>query len=177
MPQFPDIKWGNGISKKLGKAPRKTLYKRKVLYPGSVISGPDALWKNIALQLQERLCFPIWPGIVPHNLDHSHYNIVVCWPHSMWIDSSPLNTPNPAFLSPDNMLRQHTYPPPSLPHAARAFLYWCPWLLSGELRGSSRLCWGESIMEGRETEASGKLGEFEKDSDIVPVAAYIGPPS
>lgn len=32
-------------------------------------------------------------------------------------------------------------------------------------------------MEGRETEASGKLGEFEKDSDIVPVAAYIGPPS
>lgn len=107
----------------LGKHQVKRLYRRKALQLGSITSDPDALWRNIALQLQERLRFPIWPGIFSNNLAYRHHNVVACWPNGLWIDSSPLNTPHPASLSLDNMPGHHhthshfrpTQPEPSCP--------------------------------------------------------------
>lgn len=158
MPQFPNVKWGNGISEMLGKASRKTLYQRKVLQPGSVISDPDALWKNIALQLPERLCFPTWPGIFPNNLDHSHHHVVVCGRRACGLTPAHstllIQPPFPRTICLGSV------PIPIPAPRSRAFLYWSPWLLSDEPRGSSGICWGESMVEGKEMEdrGFGKVG-------------------
>lgn len=164
MPQSPHVKWWNRISKKLGKAQRKALHKRKVLQPGSIIC-PHALWKNAALQLQKRLCFPMWPAIFPNNSDHSHHNgavgLMACGSapgHSKFL----IQTPFPLTTGLGNI---------SIPTSApcsRSCLCCSPWLHPGY--SGERMWWEE---EGQRLQES--WGEFE--GDLVPVAAFRGPVS
>lgn len=127
MPQFPHVKWWNGISEKLGKAQRKTLLKRKVLQPGSMIC-PHAPWKNTALQLQRKALLSHVTGNIPKQLrpqpSYCSYRS-----HGLWISSSPFKIPNPGSLFLDNRPGQHICAHFCL--ISRSCLYCSPWLHPG----------------------------------------------
>lgn len=158
MPQFPHVKWWNGISEKLGKAQRKTLLKRKVLQPASMIC-PHAPWKNTALQLQRKALFSHVAGKIPKQL-RPQPSYCSYQSHGLWISSSPLKIPNPDSLSLDNR------------PGKRIRAHFCPMqqeLLTLLSLTSSRICRGENMIERKErTEASGKLGGIWRGSGSGP---------
>lgn len=96
--------------RELGKAPKKTLHKRKALQPagrGGTISDPDALPENTAALRKALFSHLIWN--TPKQFRPQSSGCSCLYPRGLWLDSSLL-TPNPASLSLDNTFGQHIHP-------------------------------------------------------------------